>query len=156
MGDEGDDEAARKAAVAKTKRSTALRNFTRANNMLTKLMSNEKTAQDMLEKQFDKFLEAWNTLEAAHGDYLEIAEVEDDEYLNDPEAAMQAGYVEYNDSSSVLQLEISWISSSIWLSIVDVNHVVSSAQTPPVIRSERFPPSVTGQEQIQNLGSSQL
>ena len=59
-------------------------------------------------------------------------------------------------SSSVLQLEISWISSSIWLSIVDVNHVVSSAQTPPVIRSERFPPSVTGQEQIQNLGSSQL
>ena len=103
MGDEGDDEAARKAAVAKTKRSTALRNFTRANNMLTKLMANEKTAQDMLEKQFDKFLEAWNTLEAAHGDYLEIAEVEDDEYLNDPEAAMQAGYVEYNDRSIQLR-----------------------------------------------------
>ena len=33
---------------------------------------------------------------------------------------------------------------------------LSSSQTPPVIRSERSLPSVTGQEQIQNLGSSQL
>ena len=49
---DAEEEAARKAAVAKTKRSTALGNFTRASNMLTRLMDTEETSKEMLEKKF--------------------------------------------------------------------------------------------------------
>ncbi len=66
-------------------------------NMLLKLLEKENTPADMLEKQFDKFLDGWNKLEIAHGDYLEAAEKEDDEYLKDPEKAMEAGYSQSND-----------------------------------------------------------
>ena len=91
------DEAARKAAVAKTERSTALGTFTRASNMLTKVLEEESTSENVLREQFDDFLDCWDKLEEAHGNYLETAEVEDDEYLKDLEESMVAVYVRCND-----------------------------------------------------------
>ena len=91
------DEVAWKAAVAMTERSTALETFMRASNMLTKLLEKESTSENVLREQFNKFLDCWDKLEEAHGEYLEIAEVEEDEYLKDPEEIMEAEYMRYND-----------------------------------------------------------